>query len=75
MPSGSAAETIREASDPIEEIGERGARRRNHIQMAVITPACLRASAAEEAGKPTLVILSAAKDLPPATDSVTAVLI
>jgi hypothetical protein len=50
MPSAGRAAAKREGPDPIGEIGRYVVLCPNHIQMVVIPPARLRASAAEEAG-------------------------
>jgi len=50
MPSGVDIAVIWETTDLVEEIGDDVVRHQNHIRIAVIPPACLRASAAKEAG-------------------------
>lgn len=50
MPSGIDIATIWEATDLVEEIGDDVVRHQDHVRIAVIPSACLRASAAKEAG-------------------------
>jgi hypothetical protein len=50
MPSGVDIAVILETTDLVEKIGHDVVRHQNHVQIAVIPAACLRASAAKEAG-------------------------
>jgi hypothetical protein len=50
VPSEAEADAKREAADLVEEIGDDVVRHQNHVRNVVISPACLRASAAKEAG-------------------------
>jgi len=50
MPSGVDIAMIWETTDLVEQIGENVARHQKHARVAVISPARLRASAANEAG-------------------------